>query len=204
MGTVGRLGTVCALAVLVVVAMATASGAQDAEIVIETQITFSDNAAPSGTFEVISGADSLGCDSGSFVDTGPTHIRGTDLVEVTKTLTCESGPNAGTISILFMPDEDVNDANRQTGPWEIKEATGDFVGLVGGGDYELVFDSERASSASAYLGTGVETFTGSITLPESSELAQTGSETTTAMLVGGTLILFGLVALALRPRLHTR
>jgi hypothetical protein len=194
MGNVSRLGSVCALAVLLVVAMATASGAQDAELVIETQVTLNPGGPPSGTFEATSGADNLGCDSGSYADAEEfTPVEGSDnLFEVTKVLTCESGPNAGTISIVFVLDDSTRD---QSSTWEITEATGDFVGLVGGGDFQYVSDSEL---------TGVETISGNISVPESSELAQTGSETTTAMLVGGSLILFGLVALALRPRLDTR
>ena len=195
MGIVARLALGCAVGALFVLGVPSSTGAQAAEVVIETQITFFEDAPPSGTFEVIEGADILGCSSGSFVDPDASPIEGSDLIEITKVLTCESGPKTGTITILFIPGEGVAEPDRQTGPWEIEEGTGDFAGLVGGGEFEVNFDSET---------TGVETLSGTVDSPESTELAQTGSEQVMAIIVGGGLIVVGLAALAFRPKLDTR
>lgn len=59
----------------------------------------------------------------------------------------------GTISVLFIPGQDVDESWGETGPWVGTEGTGDFEGLGGGGDFEVVYDSET---------TGVETFTGTV------------------------------------------
>jgi hypothetical protein len=150
------------LAGLVVVALLGAACGDDDDgdaaptsgpVTIETQITFSATEAFSGTFEVAEGADVLGCSSGSFVDDGRVEVEGGELFEITKVLTCESGPKVGTISVLFIPGQDVDDSERETGPWVGTEGTGDFEGLGGGGDFEVVYDSET---------TGVETFTGTV------------------------------------------
>ena len=126
----------------------------DFPYVIETELTF-ETGPPSGTFEVVAGAEVLGCSSGTFVDPDAEEIEG-GLSEITKVLTCESGPKTGTIAILFRPGQDVDEPDRQTGPWEVKEGTGDFVGLTGGGDHSVVFDSNL---------TGLETLAGNLEVP---------------------------------------
>lgn len=99
-----------------------------------------------GTFEVPEGADGLGCESGSFVDTA-------DSEGVARLATCESGDRSGTFTVLFVPGDGPGPGDLN-GPWNVESATGDFAGLQGEGDFSVVFDDEN--------GTGAETLSGSI------------------------------------------
>lgn len=99
-----------------------------------------------GTFEVPEGADGLGCESGSFVDTDvPTGVS--------RLATCESGDRTGAFTVHFVPG-DAPGPGDLNGPWNVEGATGDFAGLQGEGDFSVVFDDEN--------GTGAETLSGSI------------------------------------------
>ncbi len=97
-----------------------------------------------GPFEVAEGADMLGCEAGSFVDTEvSTGVR--------RLMTCESGDRTGTITVHFVPGDDPGpgDAN---GPWIIEAGTGDFAGLRGDGDFSVVFDDATRSGAETLSG----------------------------------------------------
>ena len=108
-------------------------------VTIETEIDFSGNSFR-GTFEVTVGADVLGCSSGTFVD------RPGIPEKTHKVMTCESGSNAGTFTILFDPPDGRD--------WRVVESSDDFAGLQGEGDYSWVlFQSSR---------NGEETLTGDI------------------------------------------
>jgi LPXTG-motif cell wall-anchored protein len=174
---------------------AQAADAPNDPFVIETQLTFHETAPPSGTFDVLADSEVLGCSTGSFIDPDAEDIEG-GLAEVTKLFTCESGPKTGTFSVLFIPGQDVNEADHQTGPWEVEEGTGDFAGLVGGGDFSVVFDSPT---------TGVETLAGTIEFSGAEdELAETGSETGIIAAMGLGAILIGLILVLNRRSLNPR
>jgi hypothetical protein len=107
------------------------------------EFDFDDDAAePSGEFEVSSGADELGCGSGTWVD----RDLSDDLVVLTKELTCTEGERAGTIVV----------EQRQVGSdlWIVRSGTGAFVGLVaqGTGSYDP--------------STGTEVWEGGFSLPD--------------------------------------
>ena len=109
------------------------------QIEISTDIQFNIDGTPEGelpaqhggTFEVTVGADQLGCESGTSVDTdnGPGGVE--------KLMTCEQGERTGTFSVSFIPFE---------GPWTITAATDNFDGLGGLGDWDaqILDDGARA------------------------------------------------------------
>ena len=114
-------------------------------ITITSQIDFSSEPFR-GTFEVTEGADILGCTRGSFIDTpGTTNIY--------KAMTCESGSRSGSFTGQFNP-QDIPGPGDDNGPWSFIEATEDFSGLSGGGDFWVVYDEGGLS--------GVETLTGDV------------------------------------------
>ncbi|MBN4047467.1 hypothetical protein JYT71_00515 [Acidimicrobiaceae bacterium AH-315-P05] len=167
----------------------------DDPFVIQTQTTFSETDVPMGTFDVATGADVLGCSSGTFVESAVDEIDD-DLVEVTQVFTCESGPKVGTFSARFIPGQDVDEPDLQTGPWEVGEGTEDFAGLVGGGDFSVVYGPSFS---------GIETLAGTIEFSGAEgELAVTGSESTTIVVVGIGAILIGLMLVVPRRRLTSR
>jgi len=110
-----------------------------------TQISFTTEPYR-GTFAVTKGAEVLGCERGSFVDTP----AGTTIH---KELTCESGERSGSFTAKFNPQDAAGPGDRN-GPWSIVEAADDFSGLDGGGDFWVVFDEDGK--------TGVETLRGDI------------------------------------------
>jgi len=103
-----------------------------------------------GTFEVTEGADVLGCERGSFVDT-----QFPSSSSVVRELTCESGERSGMFTVEFILQQapGIGDIN---GSWSVKEATDEFSGLSGGGDFWL---NLRGGGDS-----GVDTLTGEIQL----------------------------------------
>jgi hypothetical protein len=120
---------------------------QKGTITITSQIDFS--AEPfHGTFEVTEGADVLGCEQGSFVDT---QFPATSTV--LRDLTCESGERSGTFTLKFTL-QNIPGPGDINGLWSVKEATDEFSGLSGGGDFSLVVSEARDS--------GVDTTTGEI------------------------------------------
>ena len=131
------LGWLMVAIVMSAVGVACATGPSGGSVTIITEIDFS---APPfhGTFELTEGADSLGCPNGTFVDS-PTA----DAIH--KEFKCETGSKTGTFTAEFRPPE---------GPWSIVDATEDFEGLSGGGDFSVIGDASTA--------TGVETLTGEI------------------------------------------
>jgi hypothetical protein len=93
-----------------------------------------------GTFEVTVGADVLGCSSGTLVSMNSETFGKKDHV-----MTCESGSNAGTFTIVYDPGDLSN--------WSVLESADDFAGLQGEGHVSWVLPSAS---------TLVETFTGDI------------------------------------------
>ena len=93
----------------------------------------------SGTFEITVGADVLGCSSGTVVSMNSETFGKTDNV-----MTCESGPNAGTFTIIH----DAGDTSR----WNVLESSDDFAGLQGEGRISFVLGET----------TVAETYTGDI------------------------------------------
>jgi hypothetical protein len=104
---------------------ACATGPTQSSVAITTQIDFSGE-APNGTFEVNEGADVLGCSSGTFADSQTES-------GLHKEFTCESGTKTGTFTAEFSPP---------SGPWKIVDATDEFSGLSGEGDFSLAPASE--------------------------------------------------------------
>ncbi|MEE8406281.1 MAG: hypothetical protein V3S32_03955 [Acidimicrobiia bacterium] len=108
-------------------------------VTIQTDIDRS--ASPiQGTFEVTVGADVLGCSSGTVVQMQSETFGKRDNV-----MTCESGSNAGTFTIIYDPDD--------TPKWNVLESSGDFAGLQGEGGLSWVLPSPSSLA---------ETFTGDI------------------------------------------
>jgi hypothetical protein len=93
-----------------------------------------------GTFEVTVGADLLGCSSGTLVQMDSETFGKKDNV-----MTCESGANAGTFTIIYDPSD--------TSRWNVLESSDDFAGLQGEGRMSFVLPNAS---------TVVETFTGDI------------------------------------------
>ena len=143
-----RLGILPAILILL-----TACGGDTTKsgpVTIETELDFSSRTV-GGTFEVTKGADILGCSGGTFVDTPQT-------AEINKLMTCTSGSNAGTFTIVFAPGEYDSGPGDDNGPWSILEGTDDFTSLEGGGDGWVIYDPIEP------LQKGVETMTGEIEL----------------------------------------
>lgn len=105
-----------------------------------------------GSFEVIKGADMLGCKHGLFVDSE--FISDRDPSAVLREFTCESGENSGTFTfaLLLYVGSPVHFEN--SGPWSIDETTNEFSGLSGEGVF-FVDQNEDDDS-------GVETLIGKI------------------------------------------
>ena len=119
-----------------------ATGSTPTSVEITTEIDFSEEPF-SGTFEVTEGADALGCSTGTFVD-------GAGDDEIEKTFTCSDGSRDGTFTALIaLPSEE----GEQT-PWRVVDATDDFSGLEGDGEFSVDENDEDK--------TGVETLTGEV------------------------------------------
>jgi hypothetical protein len=114
-----------------------------------------------GTFELTEGGESLGCSSGTFVDTLISMTSG-----VQRILTCDAGSRSGTFSLMFNARE-IPGPGDLNGPWAITEATEDFSGLQGTGDFAIRFDGDDA---------GAETFTGVLGFGSGASVAVTVTE----------------------------
>jgi hypothetical protein len=115
---------------------------EPASITIEHKLDIS--ARPiAGTFEVMEGADTLGCSSGTFVDV-PNPIG-----ELKRVMTC-SGPNTGTFTHTFDVVGSYSGPGDQNGPWLMLDATGDFTGLQGGGDWWAIGTTETITGDIEY------------------------------------------------------
>jgi hypothetical protein len=106
-------------------------------IAFQTVVDLS-HAPISGTFEVMTGADVLGCSSGTLVRRSPSSSDKGDY-----DMTCESGA-VGTFTIVHGGDRF---------EWSVLESSDDFAGLQGEGRFTFVLTSSS---------TVVETFTGDI------------------------------------------
>ncbi len=139
-----RLLLVALMAVLAVPAqVGTATPLEPVSIV--TQIDFSEQPF-TGTFQVTSGADILGCRAGTFADY-PTGVA------VRKVFTCTSG-GTGTFVALFQIVPRPGPAVLN-GHWTILSGTADFAGLHGSGDFALVTLDPVTLSGSETLTGGI-------------------------------------------------
>lgn len=104
-------------------------------VTIETKISFAEFPF-SGTFKVTEGKGLLGCSAGTFVD-HPSGVEPPAKGDIAKIFTCKRG-GSGTFTANFQPTlkPGPGDAN---GQWSITEATGDFTGLHGGGDFYVIY-----------------------------------------------------------------
>ena len=96
-----------------------------------------------GTFDVTEGADTLGCSGGTFVDSGD------GAVQFQRVMTC-SGPNTGTFTHTFDIVGNYDGPGDQNGPWRMLDATGDFTGLQGGGDWWTIGTTETITGDIEY------------------------------------------------------
>ncbi len=113
------------------------------EIAITAAIEFDSG---TGTFEVHQGADIVGCEAGSFADE--------DLAaNIERTLTCELGERTGTFTVQFRPEPDESgEPGEFTSEWTVEGATGDFVGLQGGGDWAAVMHVDESGADESWSG----------------------------------------------------
>lgn len=136
---------------LVVGLMSTAAATPpEGPVTIVTDIDFSEEPF-SGPFEVTEGAEILGCSSGGFVDHPGGVVPGARGV-ITKNFTCGDG-GTGTFTANFQPFTPADPSCDGSGHWNITDATGDFTGLRGEGDFCVVLTGPES---------GEETLTGSI------------------------------------------
>ena len=101
---------------------------------IESRVDFTYRPV-TGTFAVTEGANTLGCSSGSFQDSGSPR-EGIESV-----YTCEDGSSGGsfTADVTFLAPADTES---DRGTWIITEGTGAFAGLQGGGDWSIVYTDD--------------------------------------------------------------
>jgi hypothetical protein len=108
------------------------------ETTLETGIDFSTQPF-SGTFEVTEGADTLGCSNGTWEDANNDEVG--ELQSVSKLMTCSEG-DTGTFTINYVPGGYDTGPGDNNGPWRILDATDDFTGLQGEGDWWTVGEAE--------------------------------------------------------------
>lgn len=125
-------------------------------IEIKTKITVADEegAETIATGEVLEGSTLGGspfCVGGTILDAHPDPAEESYLIE--RTITCPDG----TATIGLTPDVDSPPGEPQTGSWTMVGGTGDFDGVGGGGEMEVVYDPDDDSRAH-------ETLTGTVTL----------------------------------------
>lgn len=107
-----------------------------------TDVDFS-SAPFSGTFRVDEGSDVLGCSSGTFVDSRA------DFDGIYKILTCDDG-GTGTFTVrAHTMTLGCKDGPPEVckGTWSIDFplSTGDFVGVQGFGEFEVMFDEPNSA-----------------------------------------------------------
>ena len=116
-----------------------ASGPVTIETTLATGIDFGTQPFQ-GPFEVTEGADTLGCSSGTWEDAR--NDEPGDLQSVSKFMTCSEG-DTGTFTINYIPGGyDTGEQRTNAGPWHVEDATADFSGLEGEGDYATVGEAE--------------------------------------------------------------
>lgn len=121
-------------------------------IKIETEADFT-SVPIGGNFEVVEGADELGCWSGTYVDY-PAGILPPTRGAITKVFTCEKG-GTGTFTANFQPFVRKPGPGDLNGHWNFTDSSGDFAGLHGEGDLSVDFVMNPPPSA-------VETLSGNI------------------------------------------
>ena len=116
-----------------------ASGPITIQTALDTGIDFSTQPF-GGPFEVTEGADTLGCSNGTWEDAR--NDEPGELQSVSKFMTCSEG-DTGTFTINYVPGAyDTGIPGSSDGPWHIEDATADFAGLQGEGDYATVGEAE--------------------------------------------------------------
>ncbi len=136
--------SVWSVMLVLMVGLATACGDSEpasGPVTIEFELDTSTNPI-TGPFEVTEGADVLGCAEGTFED----NPFGDDL---TRIMTCTDG-GTGTVTFTFDPAANDTGPGDQNGPWQIVDATGDFSGLQGGGDWQATGESEAIEGEVEY------------------------------------------------------
>lgn len=113
------------------------------DIEITTVFDFETN---SGTWNVAEGASALGCDGGTLVEV----VLATGLEQ---TMTCDDGPRSGDIVLRVTPEPVDDDFMEFVSDWTVHSATGDFVGLQGGGDWFAKIDADGGGSADVWTGS---------------------------------------------------
>ena len=115
-----------------------ASGPITIETALATGIDFSTQPS-SGPFEVTEGADTLGCSNGTWEDARNDEPGA--LQSISKFMTCSEG-DTGTFTINYVPGGYDTGPGDNNGPWHIEDATADFTGLQGEGDWWTVGEAE--------------------------------------------------------------
>jgi hypothetical protein len=124
---------------LVFVAACSSDERASGPITIETSIATSQPFG--GPFEVTEGADTLGCSNGTWEDARNDEPE-PELHSYSKLMTCSEG-DTGTFTINYVPGAyDTGIPGSSDGPWHIEDATADFAGLEGEGDYGTVGEHE--------------------------------------------------------------
>ena len=140
------LRSVVVLATLTLALPASASQ-PSSPVTIVTDISFAQFPF-SGTFKVVEGREALGCSRGTFVD-HPSGFEPPAQGDIAKIFTCTKGGH-GTFTANFQPTR-MPGPGDQNGHWNITDATDDFAGLRGGGDFSVT---------STGPDSGTETLTG--------------------------------------------
>ena len=143
-----RYALLCAVMLVLMLPAVPAWASQPSgPVTIETQISFAEFPF-SGTFKVTEGKGLLGCSAGTFVD-HPSGIEPPAKGDIAKIFTCTKGGH-GTFTANFQPTR-MPGPGDQNGHWNITDATDDFAGLRGGGDFSVT---------STGPDSGTETLTG--------------------------------------------
>ena len=132
---------------LLLLALPASASQPSGPVTIVTAISFAEFPF-SGTFAVEEGEDTLGCSAGTFVD-HPSGFEPPAKGDIAKIFTCAEGGD-GTFTANFQPTRKPGPGD-QNGHWNITDATGDFAGLRGQGDFSVVVTGPDS---------GTETLTG--------------------------------------------
>jgi hypothetical protein len=134
-----------AVVTMLVVAACSSDGGASGAVTIETTLATGINFGTQpfqGDFEVTEGADTLGCSNGTWVDAR--NDEPGDLQSVSKLMTCAEG-DTGTFTMNYIPGGYDTGPGDNNGPWHIEDATADFTGLEGEGDWWTVGEAEILS-----------------------------------------------------------
>lgn len=124
-------------------------------IEIRTEVTIADEegAETIATGEVLGGSTLGGspfCVGGTILDTHPSSDPAEEPYLIERTITCPDG----SVRIGLTPDVDSPPGEPQMGSWTIVSGTGDFDGVGGSGEMEVVYDPDDDSLARETLTGG--------------------------------------------------